>query len=172
MNENIDLTKILKNCPKGWKFYSSIHGELLFSWMYVSSSASYITFIKHGSTSMVGGTPITVSYYRDGRYYPNQGECTLFPSKNQRDWSKFTAPWYKKEKFDPKTLQPFDKVLAKDSSTSLWRIVLFSHMIKSRVFSCVCMHTNFMYCIPYNDETKHLVGTKDEAPDFYRYWEN
>ena len=26
--------------------------------------------------------------------------------------------------------------------------------------------------IPYNDETKHLVGTTDEAPDFYKYWED
>ena len=26
--------------------------------------------------------------------------------------------------------------------------------------------------IPYNDETKHLVGTTDEAPEFYKYWED
>ena len=26
--------------------------------------------------------------------------------------------------------------------------------------------------IPYNEETKHLVGTKDEAPEYYRYWED
>ena len=26
-------------------------------------------------------------------------------------------------------------------------------------------------CIPYNDETKHLVGTHDEVPEFYKYWE-
>ena len=30
MNENIDLTKILKNCPKGWKFYSSVYGDVIF----------------------------------------------------------------------------------------------------------------------------------------------
>ena len=30
MNENIDLTKILKNCPKGWKFYSPLFGEVDF----------------------------------------------------------------------------------------------------------------------------------------------
>ena len=27
-------------------------------------------------------------------------------------------------------------------------------------------------CIPYNDETKHLLGTSDEAPEYYRYWED
>ena len=30
MNENIDLTKILKDCPKGWKFWSPIFGEVEF----------------------------------------------------------------------------------------------------------------------------------------------
>ena len=30
MNENIDLTKILRNCPKGTKFYSLVHGEVTF----------------------------------------------------------------------------------------------------------------------------------------------
>ena len=28
--EKLDLTKILKNCPKGWKFYSKIHGDVNF----------------------------------------------------------------------------------------------------------------------------------------------
>ena len=30
MNENIDLTKILKDCPKGTKFYSNVLGEVAF----------------------------------------------------------------------------------------------------------------------------------------------
>ena len=166
MNENIDLTKILKDCPEGFELYSPLYGKVIFygiaenSWKFpidcTDYKGSFISFTKEG--------------YLYNKY--SDAECVLFPSKKQRDWSKFTAPWYKKEKFDPKTLQPFDKVLAKDSSTSLWRIALFSHMIKSKVFSCVCMHTNFMYCIPYNDETKHLVGTTDEAPEFYKYWED
>ena len=43
------------------------------------------------------------------------GECTLFPSKDQRVWSKFEMFWDKPkvERFDPKTLQPFDKVLVR-----------------------------------------------------------
>ena len=166
MNENIDLTKILKNCPKGWEFYSSVLGEVEFVEICDDEKGENPIWVK------VGKLAYTTGFTKEGFYLKGKGECTLFPSKDQRDWSKFTAPWYKKEKFDPKTLQPFDKVLAKDSSTSLWKIELFSHMIKSRVFSCVCMHTNFMYCIPYNDDTKHLLGTTDEAPEFYKYWED
>ena len=183
MNENIDLTKILKDCPKGWKFYSSIHGELLYSCMYLSSSASKITFIKPNKTSMFDGSPISVDYYRDGKYFPNQGECTLFPSKYQRDWSKFTAPWYKKtewfnpwrkkDKFDPKTLKPFDKVLARDSEVDTWECELLSRTDESLIhkFKC-CGLVSYIYCIPYNNDTKHLVGTTNEAPEYYRYWED
>lgn len=30
MNENIDLTKILKDCPVGWKFWQSVCGDVEF----------------------------------------------------------------------------------------------------------------------------------------------
>ena len=174
MNENIDLTRILKNCPKGTKFYSSLHGDLLYSCMYISSSASKITFIKTDSVSMVDGTtPITVNYYRDGRYYPNQGECTIFPSKDQRDWSKFTAPWYKKEKFNPQTLHECDKVIVRCSNKDRWICDLFSHAYAGNyIFTCSGGY-NYKQCVvPYNDETKHLIGTNKEAPEYYRYWED
>lgn len=171
MNENIDLTKILKNCPKGWKFYSSIHGELLFSCMYLSSSASKITFIEPNKTSMFDGSPISVDYYRDGKYFPNQGECVLFPSKDQRDWSKFTAPWLKKEKFDPKTLKPFDKVLVCNCDGDIWRCSIFSYIYGKDNLPSVCNGIGYKYCIPYNDDTKHLVGTVNEPPEYYKYWE-
>ena len=26
--------------------------------------------------------------------------------------------------------------------------------------------------IPYNDDTKHLIGTTENAPFYYRYWED
>ena len=180
MNENIDLTQILKDCPKGTKFYSSLHGDLLYSCMYLSSSASKITFIKPDSTSMIDGTPITVNYYRDGRYYPNQGECTIFPSIDQRDWSKFTAPWYKHEekketkRFNPNTLKMFDRVIVRKAYVLYWSCDLFSYnyIDFNGDNKSVCIGDNYSYCIPYNDDTKHLVGTTDEAPDYYQYWKD
>ena len=101
------------------------------------------------------------------------GECTLFPSKEQRDWSKFTASWYKKEKFDPKTLKPFDKVLVRDSHNAVWFCKWFSHIMDlSKFYKYATTGCLYRYCIPYNDDTKHLVGTNEEAPEFYRYWED
>ena len=163
MNENIDLTKILKDCPEGEQFWSPMLGYVKLS--NINQKRKIVTVILETDATWDINANGTISIGN-----VTSPDIMLYPSKDQRDWSKFTAPWYKKDKFDPNTLKPFDKVLAKDSSPSLWRIALFSHMVKSRVFSCVCMHTNFMYCIPYNDETKHLVGTTDEAPEYYRYW--
>ena len=109
---------------------------------------------------------------REGRHRYSVGECTLFPSREQRDWSKFTAPWLKKERFDPKTLQPFDKVIAKCNDFK-WVCEMFSHYdISKGIMPYVCVGGFYNVCIPYNEDTKHLVGTKDEAPDFYKYWED
>ena len=108
MNENIDLTKILKNCPKGWEFYSSVLGEVEFEGICDDEKEAYPIRVK------VGKLAHTTGFTKEGFYLKGKGECTLFPSKDQRDWSKFTAPWYKKGRFDPKTLKPFDKVLVRD----------------------------------------------------------
>ena len=164
MNENIDLTNILKDCPKGWKFYSTLYGEVEFEKIKKESEYPIVIITKHGNNSDIKS---------DGRYYGeyDDGECTLFPSKDQRDWNKFSAPWYKKDKFDPKTLQPFDKVLVRDLNGHNWVCDLFSYIKECTQFPYKCMASYYKCCIPYNDETKHLLGTTDEAPKYYRYWE-
>ena len=107
---------------------------------------------------------------KEGRYInADDAECILFPSKDQRDWSKFTAPWYKNGKFDPKTLSLYDRVLVRDDYGEEWLCAIFSH-IKEGVYPYNTASGCYSYCIPYNDKTKHLVGTTDEAPEYYRYW--
>ena len=167
MNENIDLTKILKDCPKGTKFYTSIWGEVTFIEIKKDQNCLYPICIDINTSS------ICTNLTKDGRYLINRTgtECILFPSKDQRDWSKFTAPWYKKERFNPKTLKVLDKVLVKDTPAKLWNIGIFSHYVESDTFPYKCAGDNYKLCIPYNEETKHLVGTTKEAPDYYRYWE-
>ena len=168
MSKNIDLIKILKNCPKGTKLYSLLHGEVLFRG--IDENSDYpIVYDKIFSTDITSMFSIT----RNGTYSNEyNGECILFPSKEQRDWSKFTAPWYKKEKFDPKTLKPFDKVLVRDYCDEEWLAKIFSRHFKDSEYpyTDICLNS-YKRCIPYNDETKHLLGTTDEAPEFYRYWE-
>ena len=164
MNENIDLTEILKDCPKGTEFYSCIYGKVRFDCL---QSCEYPVLIMRGDG-------LYASFSRVGKYTDApDSECCLFPSKEQRDWSKFTAPWYKKEKFDPTTLKPFDRVLARDYLHRKWTCGLFSHIV---IFTNKYMYNIgevlYKMCMPYNEETKHLVGTTEEAPDYYKYWED
>ena len=179
MNENINLTKILKDCPKGWKFYSSVYGEVKFETIeFQRLKYRYNSYMPTCNHQIVEEDPRPIKFtVQDiehcvssaGEHIKGKGECTFFPSKEQRDWSKFSAPWYKKEKFDPKTLKPFDRVLVRDRDIEHWICSLFSHIINDEY---LCIGSCFIYCIPYNDDTKHLVGTTDEAPEYYRYWED
>lgn len=170
MNENINLCEILKDCPKGTKLYSPLFGEVEFietnkmEYPIVIRAYFYNKYYSNGFCAK--------KYFRsDGKYYEGykDTECVLFPSKDQRDWSKWKCP---KPKFDPKSLQPFDKVLTRNKYDQTWRCSFFSHYNKYLEEPFVCAIFSCKHCIPYNDETKHLVGTTDEAPEYYRYWED
>ena len=157
MNENLNLVEILKDCPKGTKLYSTIYGDVTFELIDENMLEPIVVRIydRH-----VG------SFSADGKLFVDcDGGCTLFPSKDQRDWNKFKT---NKSKFDPKTLQAFDKVLVRDADICRWNCAFFSY--KSE-YLYLTTDGSYKYCIPYNDDTKHLVGTADEAPEFYRYWD-
>lgn len=164
MNENLNLVEILKDCPKGTKLYSLIYGDVELEKISNDENDKYPIFIR-----LTANTIDCVA--KDGRYIGNyDGECVLFPSKEQRDWSKFKI---KKPKFNPQTLKPFDKVLVQGSDSENWMVQLFSYIMEGeKYFPYACIAYNYKYCIPYNDDTKHLIGTKEEAPEFYRHWED
>ena len=159
MNENLNLVEILKDCPEGTKLYSPVFGEVEFE------SINDII----GPIIVTTDTGNAECFTANGKMHTYNDECLLFPSKEQRDWSKFKI---KKPKFNPNTLQPFDKVLARNDMED-WSCVFFSHIVKDEeTYPYACGYDWFTQCIPYNDDTKHLVGTTEEAPEFYRYWED
>ena len=162
--KELNLCEILKNCPEGTELWSDNYGTVKF----VNVSTEWDTPIR---VELINGfiARYTEEGWCDKRFPAN---CLLWPSRDCRDWSKFTAPWLKKERFDPKTLKAFDRVLVKDSESLTWKINMFSHINNKAEYPYCCLLSFYKYCIPYNDETKHLVGTKDEAPDFYKYWED
>lgn len=162
MNENIDLTKILDGCPAGTKFYHVVFGKVAFKGVGEGEFPIRLESINRYRQ---------IFLTKDGKLWSMyNGECTLFPSKDQRDWSKFERFWDKPkiEKFDIKTLQPFDKVLVRTEFKGVWNIDLFGY--KKGPFA-VCLDTAINDCIPYNEETKHLLGTNDDCPEYYKWWE-
>ena len=174
MNENIDLIKILKDCPKGWQFWSPLFGEVKFDHIVFNRiEIECVGLHKIVEFDLTGKYLIEVSE-NNGVCFSS--ECILFPSKDQRDWSKFTAPWYKHEekketkRFDPKTLNVFDKVLARVYN-GFWFADFVSVPGDDELCDIPCLvgSSNFNEVVPYNDETKHLLGTADEAPEYYQY---
>ena len=72
----MDIANLLKYCPKGTKLYSPIWGEVEF--IEVASSNNIVIKSPDGNE---------VLFYCSGAYHRN-GECVLFPSKDQRDWKE------------------------------------------------------------------------------------
>ena len=62
-------------------------------------------------------------------------------------------------------------VLVRDYIYEEWRYVQFSHMRKlthALAFNAGCQ--NWYQCIPFNEETKHLLGTTNMCPEEYINW--
>ena len=168
MDENINLANILKDCPKDWVLYSPVCGYVHF-----------VELAAYDNIIVVDRSGNTLRFMSNGMYRKN-GECLLFPSYSNRDWSNFYAPWYnpnqqqekKNGKFDPRSFQPFDKVLVRDTKEQKWVCNIFSHKENCLEFPYMSVGNCNEFCIPYNDETKNILGTTDEAPEYYRYWED
>ena len=254
MNKNINLVDILKNCPKGTKLYSTVHGEVEFCKItdnnYYPISFSFKNKYDDQCISIVTA---------DGKHcFNTNGECVLFPSKDQRDWSKFNintelidgeiyyiktkmSEWIyiyrknhtyktmhyaailnnyliefnnictthnkdiklirkatekeklllfemiekngrkwdadKKElvkiepKFNISTLRHFDKVLVRDYDKQMWKCDFYNSHVKELNTPFRTISSWYKQCIPYNEETKHLVDTNEMPPKKYIIWE-
>ena len=162
MNENLDLTKILDGCPPGTEFYHLIYGQVALREVIKDEYPIVLEPINKFIR-----TTLTKDGRMNNRY---DGECLLYPSKTQRDWSKFERFWDKPkvERFDPKTLQPFDKVLVRNSSFDFWGVEIFGYIDDCNRSFCTNV---WQQCIPYNDDTKCFLGTSDDCPEYYRWWE-
>ena len=79
MEENINIAAILKDKPNGIRLYSPIFGECTFCC--VREDTNDICVKKHNG--------VKEFFDSKGLYY-NTGEVMLFPSKEMRDWEKFS----------------------------------------------------------------------------------
>ena len=94
----MNIAEILENVPKGTKLYSPIFGDVIFE------------DIRHGYI-MVSTYRIMREFHSDGRYYTN-GECVLFPSRENRDWNNFYICPFKKGDFIVKECLDGNKFIA------------------------------------------------------------
>lgn len=158
--QELNLCEVLRDCPDGMPFWSPMLGDVTF----MCVNGEYVTVEDKNKNSWDINSDSTLTI--GGVHGVKSEEPMLFPSRDQRDWSKWKLP---KPKFDPKSLKAFDKVLV--NHDDIWKVDFFSHICQYEPNGwCQCIGDSYYICIPYNDDTKHLIGTKDEAPEFYRYW--
>ena len=82
--EKINIAELLKDCPRGMELYSPLCGTCVFDRLNMGTiickkqNTQEITFTSEG-------------YYMLPVF--DNCECMIFPSKDQRDWSKFQRPF-------------------------------------------------------------------------------
>lgn len=60
------------------------------------------------------------------------------------------------------TPKPFDRVITRGDNNDIWTANIFSHMNSYGEYVAIGCAGGYTYCLPYNDETAHLIGTTDE----------
>lgn len=144
----MNIAEKLKKCPKGMKLYSPIFGELELYCVKDDKEYPITCITRKGSYEL---------FTSEGRYFLDysDAECMLFPSKDQRDWSKFGVGG-KKIKYQ---FKPFDRVLARDSDDEFWFSEHFGHIENDGSF--ICGGKKYSQCIPY-EGNEHLLGTTNK----------
>lgn len=145
----MNIAEILKDCPKGTKLYSPLFGECELVHVDCINTNPYPIIIRVKDAEHI--------FSKDGLFYKEyiNGECMLFPSKENRDWSTFKLP--KKCEF-----KPFDRVLVRDCEDDIWKCGFFSHYQHNNCYDTEYYYyttdTGYKRCIPY-EGNEHLLGT-------------
>ena len=160
--QKLNLCEILKHCPEGEPFWSPFLGDVKF--YDIDQKRNFIVIsLESGETWKINADG-TISFGTT-----TSPEIMLYPSREQRDWSKVKYE-PREKKFNPNTLKPFDKIIARIDENGLWCCELFSFIEEGTNLVKGC-GGYYKYCVPYNNDTMYLLNTANEVPEYYRYWE-
>lgn len=109
MNENLNISKILKNAPKGIKLWSPIYGDCEF--VEIKNDNSIFPIVCKVKVKGLIFCQDYAFFTAKGEYSNDfdNTECVLFPSRENRDWSTFDIPINVSN--EHKQFKPFQKVL-------------------------------------------------------------
>ena len=154
----INIAKLLKDAPKGMKLYSPLLGEVEFAEV---MDTDYVPI--RVMCGIIGERFDKFGRYK-GNEYPN-AECLLFPSKDCRTWEGWNAP---KPHYDITNFKVGLPVLVREYDTCHWQWVQYSHFNGVGLFFAA--GKTWRQCIPFNEDTKHLLGTTDMPSEEYINW--
>lgn len=135
----MNILEIIRKAPEDHVYYCTLVGEVTVE---IDDTSSYPIKCINLSRFSIS----EVSCTREGHYYKDgDGECILFPSKDQRDWKVFEESLDEINQF-----KPFDKVLCRDFSNEVWKPDFFFRYMKSNsTYKYHCVFSNWLQCIPY-----------------------
>ena len=153
MEKNLDLTEILKDAPKGTKFWSPICGECelaeVITYMNVIYPIKCVTKDSQGELENV----VFTAYGEYTAHFAN-GKCVLFPSEQNYDWSTF------KISKPHKHFEPFQKVLVSTKTpfnNVEWCAGIYSHYDELQEYHC----TTESFCV-LDDDIIPYSGNEDK----------
>lgn len=129
-------------------------------------SEGYSSFISLNLSSLTLSMGCRISFFKKDlcklRLATEEEQQQLFDAlaNENKAWDA-----EKKEVVDLKPkceFKPFDKVLGRNEKGDVWEAELFSHYREGSQYPFRCIGFSRKYCIPYNEETAHLLGTTDE----------
>lgn len=124
--------------------------------------------IKHKDDEIV----ITITGIKNDYYFMQYYNKKRHDYQNEKISFKYQNEYeLVLNKFDPKTLQPFDKVLVRDDNTSMWINAFygFYDTVTTKKYPFVANAVNWTQCIPY-EGNEHLLGTDDDCDEYYKNW--
>lgn len=160
MENKINIAELLKDCPKDMELDCSVFED--------------VTLYKI-DTDIANEFPIRIKtkndYFLDLTKYGTysnveEAKCIILP-KGKTTWEGFVPPRAHKIDF-----KPFEPVLVRDNNDCVWKADFYSHHEDRQHYSYACTGDYYTQCIPYNEDTTHLVGTTNDCPDKYKSWKN
>lgn len=122
----------------------------------------YATMLEGDLVIMTEGGFLFDNGYLSKRYATEEEKKQLFDAlaKVGKRWdaeNKQIVDLPKKCEF-----MPFDRVICREGDNEVWEANLFSHYEDHSFYPFICVGRSYKQCIPYNDQTAHLLGTTDE----------
>lgn len=127
----------------------------------------YVTMLENNSLIIEKGSYFTKPKDYSMRYATEEEKQQLFGAleKEGKAWDSEKKEFINlKQKIE---FKPFDKVLCRNSKDDTWEADFFARLTRKEIDytqsgKYLCVGDLWMYCIPYNEETAHLLGTTDE----------
>lgn len=141
-----------------------------YSWIFIYRSdggditSCYAAMMENSSDTFWGLCIMSDDEVKDLRHATEEEKQKLIDALKASEEPKakeYLKRFFGIEQKEEYRLKPFDKVLVRDCDGSEWCANIYSHKDNRETLPYRCLDDWYRFCIPYNDQTAHLLGTTD-----------